>query len=67
MKRFSTRLVIVLAVIIAAIVYSIPTFKPEIWPHKKVNLGLDLQGGMHLVLEVNAEKAVEAAVERNFQ
>jgi preprotein translocase subunit SecD len=67
LKRFSIRLVIVLAVIIAAIVYSIPTFKPEIWPHKKVNLGLDLQGGMHLVLEVNAEKAVEAAVERNFQ
>jgi preprotein translocase subunit SecD len=67
LKRFSIRLVIVLAVLVAAIVYCIPTFKPEIWPHKKVNLGLDLQGGMHLVLEVNAEKAVEAAVERNFQ
>ena len=67
MKRFSIRLVIVLAVIIAAVVYSIPTFKPEIWPHRKINLGLDLQGGMHLVLEVNTEKAVEAAVERNFQ
>ncbi|MFQ5881111.1 MAG: protein translocase subunit SecD [Candidatus Methylomirabilales bacterium] len=29
-----------------------------------INLGLDLQGGMHLVLEVDAEKAVESAVER---
>jgi preprotein translocase subunit SecD len=29
-----------------------------------VNLGLDLQGGMHLVLEVQAEKAVESTVER---
>jgi preprotein translocase subunit SecD len=67
LKRFSIRLVIVLAVIIAAVVYCIPTFVPEIWPHKKINLGLDLQGGMHLMLEVNTEKAVEAAVERNFQ
>ena len=56
-----------LAVITAAVLYCIPTFRPEIWPHKKINLGLDLQGGMHLVLEVNSEKAVEAAVERNFQ
>ena len=56
-----------LAVIAAAVLYCIPTFRPEIWPHKKINLGLDLQGGMHLVLEVNSEKAVEAAVERNFQ
>jgi preprotein translocase subunit SecD len=67
LKRFSIRLIIVLAVIIAAVVYCLPTIQPEFWPHKKVNLGLDLQGGMHLVLEVNAEKAVEAAVERNFQ
>ncbi len=29
-----------------------------------INLGLDLQGGMHLVLEVDANKAVENAVER---
>jgi preprotein translocase subunit SecD len=67
LKRFSIRLVIVLAVIIAAVLYCVPTFRPEIWPHKKINLGLDLQGGMHLVLEVDTGKAVEAAVERNFQ
>lgn len=34
------------------------------WPYKKVNLGLDLQGGMHLVLEVQTQKAVESTVER---
>jgi len=35
------------------------------WPLKeKIALGLDLQGGMHLVLEVQAEKAVEASLER---
>jgi len=58
---------IVLAVIIAAIVYCLPTFQPRIWPHKKINLGLDLQGGMHLVLEVDTAKVVESAMERNFQ
>ena len=30
----------------------------------KIALGLDLQGGMHLVLEVQVEKAVEASLER---
>jgi preprotein translocase subunit SecD len=35
------------------------------WPLKeKINLGLDLQGGMHLVLEVQAEEAVEAGLDR---
>ena len=30
------------------------------WPlEEKISLGLDLQGGMHLVLEVETEKAVE--------
>ncbi len=33
-------------------------------PPEPINLGLDLQGGIHLVLEVDAEKAVENAVER---
>jgi preprotein translocase subunit SecD len=31
---------------------------------QRMNLGLDLQGGMHLVLEVEAEKAVESATDR---
>jgi preprotein translocase subunit SecD len=57
----------VLAVIAAAVLYCIPTFRPEIWPHRKINLGLDLQGGMHLVLEVNTEKVIESAIERYSQ
>lgn len=31
---------------------------------EKINLGLDLQGGMHLVLEVQVDKAVEASLDR---
>jgi preprotein translocase subunit SecD len=54
----------VIIVFLAAIVYTLPTFNPGLWPHKKINLGLDLQGGMHLVLEVQTEKAVEGVIER---
>jgi preprotein translocase subunit SecD len=64
LKNFSWKLILVFAVIIAAFIYVLPTFKPELWPHKQINLGLDLQGGMHLVLEVDTLKAVESQVER---
>ena len=64
LKNLSWRLILIAAVILAAVIYVIPTFRPGIWPHKKINLGLDLQGGMHLVLEVEADKAVENTIER---
>jgi preprotein translocase subunit SecD len=67
LKHFSWKLLLVFAVIVAAIIYILPTFKPSLWPHKQINLGLDLQGGMHLVLEVDTEKAVESNVERIAQ
>ena len=38
------------------------------WPlEEKINLGLDLQGGMHLVLEVEAEKAIEFSMEQRAE
>jgi preprotein translocase subunit SecD len=63
LKLFTVTRVLILGVIIAAIVFLLPTFTNN-WPHKKINLGLDLQGGMHLVLEVQNIKAVEAELER---
>jgi preprotein translocase subunit SecD len=67
LKNISWKLVVVFAVIVAAIIYILPTLKADIWPHKKINLGLDLQGGMHLVLEVDSKKAVESTAERIAQ
>jgi preprotein translocase subunit SecD len=67
LKKVSWKLVSVLVVILATIIYLLPTLKSNIWPHKKINLGLDLQGGMHLVLEVDSRKAVESTVERISQ
>ena len=64
MKNFSWRVILVFAVIITAIVYILPTINQGWWPHKKINLGLDLQGGMHLVLEVDTDKSVESTIER---
>lgn len=68
------RLALVVAVCIVAIVYLIPsvtTQLPSWWkgilPKEKLHLGLDLQGGMHLVLEVQTDKAVESFVDRQIE
>jgi preprotein translocase subunit SecD len=67
LKNLSWRAVSVIAVIIVSVVYILPTINPSLWPHKRINLGLDLQGGMHLTLEVDTEKAVESTMERISQ
>ncbi|MFO7686852.1 MAG: protein translocase subunit SecD [Desulfobacterales bacterium] len=67
MKNFSWKWIFVLAVILIAVVYLLPSAAPGIWPHKKINLGLDLQGGMHLALEVETDRAVESHIERIAQ
>ena len=42
----------------------LPSWYMKIIPTDKIHLGLDLQGGMHLILEAEADKAVESYVER---
>jgi preprotein translocase subunit SecD len=47
-----------------------PLAEPEPWwvdvlPNKKVNLGLDLQGGINLTLEVETDEAVLSTVQRD--
>lgn len=41
-----------------------PSWWPSFLPSDAIHLGLDLQGGSHLVLEVKVDKAVENHVER---
>jgi len=43
---------------------SLPNAWKENMPKKAITLGLDLQGGIHLVFEVQGEKAVESTTER---
>jgi len=66
------RIFFILIVMLAAVFYALPTFTdslPQIWKKHadKIRLGLDLQGGMHLILEVEAEKAVNSTLERISQ
>lgn len=42
---------------------AMPIILQKILPHRKVNLGLDLQGGVHLVLQVDTEQAINIQVE----
>ena len=64
MKRETWRLLIIVATILGALYYLFPTYQfyyappdnpDELERVKKqaINLGLDLQGGIHLVLEVD--------------
>ena len=43
---------------------SLPKWWTNIMPAEKIHLGLDLRGGMHLLLEVEVQKAVESAVDK---
>ena len=59
-------------VTVLAVLYLVPTVVPEekqpafIKKHfqKKIQLGLDLQGGLHLVYEVHVDKAVSDKADR---
>lgn len=70
-KKLGWRGAIVIFLVVVAFVYLTPSMSGELppwWssflPQEKIHLGLDLQGGMHLILEVDAEKAVESNLER---
>lgn len=55
----------ILIVVVLSVVYLLPTFMGDSTPEwykklndKRIRLGLDLQGGMHLVLGVDLDKAI---------
>ena len=56
-KNLKWRIILILVALFGAVALAYPL-------KEKITLGLDLQGGMHLVLEVKVEKAVEASLER---
>jgi preprotein translocase subunit SecD len=57
---FVWKITLILLVLVFALGYSFPL-------NKTIKLGLDLQGGMHLVLEVESPKAVEGVMDRYFE
>jgi len=69
-KSLIWRSILISAVMVLAIVLFLPSLPevrsslPKWWPGNKINLGLDLQGGMHLVYQVQTEKALESFTAR---
>ena len=70
-KSLKIRLAVTAVVCLAALYFLIPTFVSNIpspldqyLPKEKIHLGLDLQGGMHLLMEIDTDKALEAMMER---
>lgn len=55
------RIWLILTVLAVSIIYLVPTItglESKWWPAEKINLGLDLQGGMQVVLAVEVDKAI---------
>ena len=72
-KNILWRLALIGITIILAVIFFLPNtpafkYMPEWWkqnmPDKGIVLGLDLQGGLHLVFEVEGDKAIEITTER---
>ncbi len=72
-KGILWRTILIGVTVIAAVIFFLPNtplfqYMPAWWttnmPGKGLVLGLDLQGGIHLVFEVEGDKAVEIATDR---
>ncbi|MDJ0951750.1 MAG: protein translocase subunit SecD [Alphaproteobacteria bacterium] len=65
------QVILILVICVLGLAFAAPNFLPETesedlpgWvPHKQVNLGLDLQGGSHLLLEVEVQVVVREHME----
>jgi len=73
-KPVAGRLVLLSVTVVVSLVLFLPSTPlfsgmPAWWqrnlPSKGITLGLDLQGGIHLVLEVEAERAIEIKLDRD--
>jgi preprotein translocase subunit SecD len=74
MKKVGGRLTLLVLVAVVSVIFFIPSYPPfyqalpdwlkKVMPSKGITLGLDLQGGIHLVMEVDEDRAVEIAVDR---
>jgi preprotein translocase subunit SecD len=72
-KKVLWKLILIGVTVVLAVIFFLPNtpafkYMPEWWkktmPDKGIVLGLDLQGGLHLVFEVEGDKAVEITASR---
>ncbi len=50
--------------LVPSLVESLPKWWGKVLPTEKIHLGLDLRGGMYLLLEVETQKAVDSAMDK---
>jgi len=70
-KGITSRVTLILIFLFLSLLYLTPTLVPNLpswwqgmfFPKDKIHLGLDLQGGIHLVMEVDTQKAVEGQLD----
>ena len=75
MKKVRGRLLLLMLIVVVSVIcflpsipdwyQALPAWARSILPNKGIALGLDLQGGIHLVMEVDEDRAVEIAVDRS--
>src|SRR5256885_4390940 len=75
MRKVGRRLTLLVVVVVMSVIFFVPSYQPfyqalpgwlkRVMPNKGITLGLDLQGGIHLVMEVDEDRAVEIAVDRS--
>jgi preprotein translocase subunit SecD len=68
------RVLLIAGLVVVAFALLVPSFAsqlPQFWkdylPVRRLRLGLDLQGGTHLVLTVDVQKATENAIDRALE
>lgn len=72
LKSLKIRVALILVFLGISIVYLLPNFIQfsgkwkEYLPSERIHLGLDLKGGMHLLLALDTEKMIENLVDRKF-
>jgi len=68
LESLRARLTIVAVVVVLALVWTLPNMVDTSgiwWPsHDKLSYGLDIQGGLHLVLGIDVEKAVQERISK---
>ena len=69
MKSITFRLILSILILLAGFYYALPNIPAignsifsDILPTQRINLGLDLKGGMNLTLGVDVEKALESTL-----
>lgn len=64
------RILVVLLSVVLSLVFLAPSFLPEdsglrdYLPGKRLNLGLDLQGGIHVILGIDVQRALEVELDQ---